>query len=120
MTILFLISVGPLAHAYLGYPLSLALLRLFLGDRSRHEGRGVLLRAFTGRRGRVACLNQVLPGVRSDRVVMSDANSMYAPDSLRKLARHFADSRVGCVCGQLRHTNPRGYLSIANEDGRFQ
>lgn len=166
MTILFLISAGVLFHAYLGYPLSLALLRLLRGDRSRHaqgddlpsvslvisahnedrvirrkiensldleyprdrltiivasdgstdgteeivrefQCRGVELCAFEGRRGKVDCLNLVVPGLRSELVVMSDANSIYERDSLKKLVRHFADRRVGCVCGRLRYVNPR-------------
>jgi poly-beta-1,6-N-acetyl-D-glucosamine synthase len=71
-------------------------------------GRGVELRSLRSRQGKVACLNQVLPGLRSELVVMSDANSMYERDSLRKLVRHFADPKVGCVCGQLGYVNPRG------------
>src|SRR5207249_6023044 len=65
------------------------------------------LRALGGRRGKVACLNQVIPTLDSDLVVMSDANSMYDADSIRKLVRHFADDRVGCVCGRLAYLNPR-------------
>src|SRR5262249_32360786 len=68
--------------------------------------RGVEVRAFPGRRGKVACLNDVVPSLRSDLVVMSDANSMYDPRSIRRLARHFADERIGCVCGRLRYENP--------------
>lgn len=166
MTTLFLISAGILLHAYLGYPVSLALLRLVLGDRSRHvrgealprvtllisayneervihrkienslaldyprerlriivvsdgstdrteaiarrfAGRGVEVSAFQGRQGKVACLNRVIPDLDSDLVVMSDANSMYEPESLRRLVRHFADPRVGCACGRLLYVNPR-------------
>jgi len=76
---------------------------------------GVELRAFSGRRGKVACLNEVVPGVSSDLVVMSDANSMYRPDSLRHLVRHFADPRVGCVCGELLYENPRRLASGEGE-----
>ncbi len=171
---LFLISAGILVQTYLGYPLSLLLLRLLLGDRSRHrpgdrlptvslvisayneeqvirqkienslsldypadrisrlvasdgstdgtetivrefQERGVELRSFPGRRGKVACLNEVIPTLRSEVVVMSDANSMYQSDSLRKLVRHFADRQVGCVCGALRYVNPRGLLSAEGE-----
>jgi cellulose synthase/poly-beta-1,6-N-acetylglucosamine synthase-like glycosyltransferase len=32
---------------------------------------------------------------------MSDANTMFAPDAIRKLARHFVDPQVGCVSGEL-------------------
>ena len=38
--------------------------------------------------------------------VFSDANSMYAPDALRQLVRPFSGD-VGCVCGELRYSNPQ-------------
>jgi cellulose synthase/poly-beta-1,6-N-acetylglucosamine synthase-like glycosyltransferase len=39
---------------------------------------------------------------------MSDANTMYAPDAVRALVGHFADARVGCVCGELVLESPQG------------
>lgn len=80
-----------------------------------YQGQGVRLESFEGRSGKVACLNRVLPGLTSDLVAMSDANSMYAPDSLRRLARHFADPRIGCVCGRLTYLNQRGLASGEGE-----
>lgn len=79
-----------------------------------YAGRGIELVAFTERRGKVAALNEVVPGIKSDLVIMSDANSMYRPDSLKHLVRHFADPRVGCVCGELLYDNPR---SLASGEG---
>ena len=72
------------------------------------EARGVEVRALEGRRGKVACLNVVIPTLTTDLVVMSDANSMYDPQSIRRLVAHFADERIGCVCGRLRYENPGG------------
>ena len=170
MTILFLISAGVLLQTYLGYPISLVLLRLLHlrrrvhpttdhtpsvtlvisayneeavirakvenslaldypesrlervvvsdGSTDRTESiveefrpRGVQLRSFKGRQGKVACLNRVVPDLNSDLVVMSDANSMYAKDSLRKLAGHFVDGGVGCVCGRLDYANPTNLIA---------
>lgn len=76
---------------------------------------GIELAAFDGRQGKVACLNRVLPRVTSDLVVMSDANSMYEPASLRRLARHFTAADVGCVCGELLYENPEGLASGEGE-----
>jgi len=165
MRLLVLGCLAILAQAYVGYPLSLLVLRRLLGGRSRHviqdqtpsvslvisayneervlrqklenslaldypvdrlrvyvvsdgstdhtdaiadefQQRGVVLRSFAGRRGKVACLNQVIPDLTTDLVVMSDANSLYERDSVRRLVRHFADERVGCICGALRYVNP--------------
>ena len=72
-----------------------------------YESAGVELRRFEGRRGKVACLNEVVPGLESEIVVMSDANSLYAPDGLSKMVRHFEDPSVGCVCGRLVYENPK-------------
>jgi cellulose synthase/poly-beta-1,6-N-acetylglucosamine synthase-like glycosyltransferase len=33
--------------------------------------------------------------------VFSDSSTMFAPDSLRKLVRHFAEPSIGVVCGSL-------------------
>ena len=67
---------------------------------------GIELAAFAGRRGKVACLDLVVPQLTSDLVVMSDANSLYEPASLKRLARHFGNPEVGCVCGELLYENP--------------
>lgn len=73
----------------------------------RYAARGVVLKAFPERRGKVACLNDVIPGLDTEIVVMSDANSLYRPDAIRMLTRHFEDPEVGCVCGELLYVNPR-------------
>ena len=39
---------------------------------------------------------------RGDVLVFSDAATLYRSDALKKLVRHFADPRVGVVCGALR------------------
>jgi cellulose synthase/poly-beta-1,6-N-acetylglucosamine synthase-like glycosyltransferase len=57
--------------------------------------------AFADRRGKISVLNDLLKAADSDIVVMSDANTMFAPDALRKLVGHFGDDRVGCVSGEL-------------------
>src|SRR5690606_34030343 len=40
----------------------------------------------------------------------SDANSIYAPDALRKLVRNFSDATVGYVTGKMVYTNPDGSM----------
>ena len=56
---------------------------------------------YQNRRGKISVLNSVMSEVNADIVVMSDANTMFAPDSLRKMIAHFADPEVGCVSGEL-------------------
>lgn len=57
---------------------------------------------FPDRRGKISVLNDLMRQVDSDIVVMSDANTMYAPDAIRKMVRHFQDPKVGCVSGKLQ------------------
>ena len=65
-------------------------------------------RPFATRRGKISVLNDLLAEVDCDVVVMSDANTLYEPDSVRKLVAHFADARVGCVSGELGLTQGGG------------
>ncbi|MGH2608656.1 MAG: glycosyltransferase family 2 protein, partial [Tepidiformaceae bacterium] len=81
----------------------------------RFAARGVLLKTFPERRGKVACLNDVIPRLDAEIVVMSDANSLYRRDAIRMLVRHFEDPDVGCVCGELLYVNPRGLAAGEGE-----
>ncbi len=60
---------------------------------------------FPENRGKIAVLNDVVPGLRGDIVAFSDATTMLASDSLRKLVASFADARVGAVSGVYRVTS---------------
>jgi cellulose synthase/poly-beta-1,6-N-acetylglucosamine synthase-like glycosyltransferase len=68
------------------------------------------------RRGKTAGLNAVLPTLRGEIVVFSDANAMYQPDSVRKLVRNFADPEVGFVTGEARYL--QGDRSMADVSER--
>jgi cellulose synthase/poly-beta-1,6-N-acetylglucosamine synthase-like glycosyltransferase len=67
----------------------------------------IQLIAYSQRRGKIGTLNATIPALPDEIIVMSDANTMYAPDAVRKLVRHFADERVGCVCGELILEDPQ-------------
>ena len=58
-------------------------------------------KGFSERRGKISVLNDLLAEIDADIVVMSDANTVYAPDAVRKLVAQFEDPRVGCVSGEL-------------------
>lgn len=57
--------------------------------------------SFEKRRGKAAVLNDLVAKASGEILVFSDANTMYEPDALQKLTRHFVDSNVGGVCGEL-------------------
>ena len=67
------------------------------------EGSGrIQLMEFRENRGKVATLNDAISKLNAEVVAFSDASSMLAPDSLTRLAEHFADPKVGAVSGVYR------------------
>jgi cellulose synthase/poly-beta-1,6-N-acetylglucosamine synthase-like glycosyltransferase len=64
---------------------------------------GVELLRMAERGGKTAGLNGVIQRARGEIVVFSDANAMYKPDAVTKLAHNFSDSNVGCAVGESRY-----------------
>jgi cellulose synthase/poly-beta-1,6-N-acetylglucosamine synthase-like glycosyltransferase len=54
------------------------------------------------RRGKPTALNHAIADARHDVVIFSDGATLFAPDAVKKLVRHFADPKVGVVCGALQ------------------
>lgn len=67
--------------------------------------RGVVLHAMVPRGGKTQALNRVIPKTQGAIIVLSDANTMYRGDAIRKLVRHFSDPTVGAVSGDVRLVN---------------
>jgi cellulose synthase/poly-beta-1,6-N-acetylglucosamine synthase-like glycosyltransferase len=61
--------------------------------------RAVLL---SKREGKASALNQGVALAKGDILVFSDAATLFSPDAINKLVRHFSDPSVGVVCGALR------------------
>ncbi len=55
------------------------------------------------RGGKTQVLNSLIPQADGEVVVLTDANTLHRPDSLRCLVRHFSDRRVGGVAGDIEH-----------------
>lgn len=62
------------------------------------------------RQGKTSGLNLAVPQAKGEIIVFCDANSMYAPDTLKNLVSNFADPSVGYVTGKMVYTNPDGSL----------
>ncbi|HBF13195.1 MAG TPA: hypothetical protein DDW49_07400 [Deltaproteobacteria bacterium] len=77
--------------------------------------KGIILKAYSGRLGKSATLYRTLPETSGDIIVFSDANALYRPESLRKLARHFIDPSVGCVIGSLQYHSPNRSVGAKGE-----
>lgn len=54
------------------------------------------------RGGKPSALNHGVARARHEILVFSDAATLFAPDALQTLVRHFAHPEVGAVCGSLR------------------
>jgi cellulose synthase/poly-beta-1,6-N-acetylglucosamine synthase-like glycosyltransferase len=66
----------------------------------------IRLLAYVERRGKAAVLNDTLPGVRGEIVMLSDANTFTEPPAARQLAAWFRDPGIGCVSGKLVLIDP--------------
>src|SRR5258706_5812175 len=82
----------------------------------RYRHRGVQLLHDPQRRGKAATINAAIPQLAGDIVILSDANTEVDPTALHRLARWFADSAVGAVCGRLLLSDP---ATGANADGFY-
>ena len=83
-----------------------------------YEDLGVKLFHRPVRSGKSAVLNEVLRVVRSDVIVFTDANSMFAEDSLKRLVARFDDPKIGCVVGKLRYVDGRS-TSVSKGEGLY-
>jgi cellulose synthase/poly-beta-1,6-N-acetylglucosamine synthase-like glycosyltransferase len=61
---------------------------------------------FKTRRGKAGVVNELVARARGTIIVFSDANTIYDPNALKHMMKHFTDKNVGGVCGRLCLTNP--------------
>lgn len=66
------------------------------------QARGVRLIAMPQNVGKSAMLTAVVPQLKGEIVVLSDASSELDADALKELVQVFADPKVGCVSGLYR------------------
>ena len=75
----------------------------------RHDPR---LRIFSQpNRGKSAALNRALAEATSEIVVTIDADTTIERDAVAKLVRHFADSHIGAVAGNVKVGNRTRWLT---------
>ncbi|HEX9912755.1 MAG TPA: glycosyltransferase family 2 protein [candidate division Zixibacteria bacterium] len=69
---------------------------------SSYEHKGVKLLRLEQRSGKTRALNMALRELQSEVVFFTDTSTLLTKDSLVKIAKNFADTRVGCVSGEDR------------------
>jgi cellulose synthase/poly-beta-1,6-N-acetylglucosamine synthase-like glycosyltransferase len=72
----------------------------------RYADRGVRLLDFPQRRGKSSVLNDAFDQLSHPLVALSDANTSFDRDSIKRLASWFADESIGVVCGRLILSDP--------------
>lgn len=80
-------------------------------ERAREAGADVVLDLPRG--GKIRAQDAAVERAGGEILAFSDANSLWAPDALRRLVAPFADPEVGYVCGRVTFTgdgaaNPEG------------
>ena len=71
------------------------------------------------RRGKTAALNHGLALVKSELVVMTDANTMLNPESIQEIVRCFMDPKVACVAGEKRVAARHEGQAAAESEGLY-
>ena len=88
------------------------LLRIYVGSDASSDRTAEIARSFThervtfldfpDRRGKASVINDLAAMSTEDVLVFTDANTLFNPDAVQKLVRHFGSPEIGCVCGELR------------------
>jgi cellulose synthase/poly-beta-1,6-N-acetylglucosamine synthase-like glycosyltransferase len=76
---------------------------------SFNDGGGVELVQLDRRGGKTRAINRSMEVATGEIVIFTDANAFLHPKAVRRIVRNFADSEVGCVCGQRLYIDHRGY-----------
>jgi len=82
----------------------------------RYRSAGIRLIDQPKRRGKVKNLIEVVPTLKQDIVVFSDANVMYDPPAIKNLMKRFEDQSVGCVSGKVVLTDTTDPLNSGTSD----
>lgn len=79
----------------------------------------VRLVAFPERRGKPACLNELIPQCAAEVIVLTDARQELDPAAIGKLCESFADVRVGVASGELVFRYPDTTSAAARGIGAY-
>ena len=95
---------------------------LVVDDGSKDDTAGVVLAAYGAdprvtvirkpNGGKASALNLGIKQCRGDIIVALDADTVFAPDTVAKLVRHFADPAIGAVSGNVKVGNRNNPLTI--------
>lgn len=105
-------SIGDRIDNLLGQDYPPALVEVIVASDGSTDGTDAIAAAYAGRGvqllslprgGKVAALNRAVAAASGEIIAFTDANTVWAPDALRRLLRPFADPDVGGVAGDQRY-----------------
>lgn len=67
------------------------------------------------RSGKSQAINKIIPKLKGDVIIFSDANIEYTTETISNLIKPYSDINVGCTCGKLVHRNPGNIVSGEGE-----
>ncbi|EMA47061.1 glycosyltransferase [Halococcus saccharolyticus] len=68
----------------------------------------------TERSGKASAINHGIEHGRGDVVLVTDANTVFVPETIERIAPHFADPTVGAVAGRLAVSDADSSLTASN------
>lgn len=71
---------------------------------------GVILIRQEPRQGKTSALNRAVTTAKGEIICFADANSIWDENSLNKIIRNFADTKVGYVTGKMVYVNSAGNI----------
>jgi cellulose synthase/poly-beta-1,6-N-acetylglucosamine synthase-like glycosyltransferase len=104
-------------------------LQILVGCAGEEDLTGLLARSFDKRqvevvqfptRGEASVLNACVRRASGEILVFSDARTLMQPNAVRRLARHFRNPAVGCVCGKLVVIDPTSSRLFGRRSRRFE
>ncbi len=63
----------------------------------------IRLKRMTERLGKTFGVNKIMPEIKSEIVVFSDANAIYEPSAIKELVKYFKDPKIGYVVGNAQY-----------------
>ncbi len=67
------------------------------------------------RSGKTGMINKAIPNAKGDIVVMTDANTMFQPDTISKIVSGFTSEKIGAVLGQVNLFTPEEAQGLDKE-----
>ena len=86
----------------------------------RYCDKGVVVLDFKDNRGRSTVHNECVAKAKGDVIVFTDAETVFENDFLGKVARNYADERVGSVVGSLSYISKNEYEKAEGFYFRFE